>query len=549
MSPLVTIIVSLSLASVIGLAIGNVKIKNVSLGIGGVLFSGLAVGYILHKLGIELSSDVMHFVKEFGLILFVYTIGNQVGPTFFSVLKKSGLKLNIFASLIVFGGVLVAVLIYKLAGIELPVILGLFSGGVTNTPSLGAAQQVLKEVGATASDVIKPSVGYAVAYPFGIAGILLAMQLIKFIFKIDISKQEESFNNDNRSAGPAMVGKSVKITNGDVDGKSLKEVLSFFDAKCVVTRMTSEEGVFVPKGSDKVCLNSCVHLVGQKENVEKFAAKLGEEVSDSVLKKKTDLEVEKFAVTNTKILGRSVLGLGIGDATAIVVSRITRSGIDLLPKVSVKLQFGDIITVIGRKNDVKSAARIFGNNEGALKQAQVIPIFLAIGLGVLLGCVPISIPGATVPVKLGLAGGPLIVAILFARLGNLGSLVWFMPPSANHIMREIGIVLFLAVVGLQSGDRFVDAIIYGDGLLWMGYAAMITFFPIFVVGIIAVYLKTNYLSVCGLLAGSMTDPPALAFANSMSEKTQASAQGYASVYPLAMFLRILAPQILIILLW
>jgi putative transport protein len=545
MSPLVVVMMALSVTAVVGLAIGSIKFKGIKFGVVGALFSGLIFGYFLKKFNVDIPNETLGFVKMFGFILFVYGIGNQVGPTFFSVLRKNGLKLSLLSCLIILASVLVDIIIYKFSGLDLPVVLGLLSGGVTSTPSLGAVQQVLKEIGMSAEDIIKPSVAYAVAYPFGIAGALLVIQLIKIVFRVDIEKEEDEFLSRNVAQKPIFMGKTVLVNNKSVDNKKIGEIINFFSSDCIITRLLHGDEVIVPHGDTVLSVGDAVYLFGEKASVDKFTKVLGVELPEGLPRKLTELDVEKFAVTKTKVLGHSIPALGVNEANNIVVSRITRSGIDLLPTPSVRLHFGDIITVIGKSNGIKAAARIFGNKEGALKEAQIIPIFVAIAFGILLGILPIHVPGATVPVKLGLAGGPLVASIVFSRIGNIGPLVWFMPPSANHILREIGITLFLAVVGLQSGDKFVHTVTHGDGLLWMGYGAIITFVPIFAVGVLARFLKMNFLIICGLITGTMTNSPALAFANTLSSKTQAATQAYATVYPLAMFLRVLAPQIMI----
>lgn len=373
MSDIALTVSILALVAVVGLFIGNVKFRGIGLGIGGVLFGGIIVGHFVSQAGMTLSSDMLHVIQEFGLILFVYTIGIQVGPGFFASLRVSGLRLNLFAVLIVIIGGLVTAILHKLFDIPLPVVLGIFSGAVTNTPALGAGQQILRDLGTP-------------------------MEM---------------------------------VASGDIS-----------------------------------------------------------------------------------------------------------------------LQFGDILNLVGRPSAIDAVANVLGNAQQKLQQVQMLPVFIGIGLGVLLGSIPVFVPGFPAALKLGLAGGPLIMALILGRIGSIGKLYWFMPPSANLALRELGIVLFLSVVGLKSGGDFVNTLVNGEGLSWIGYGALITAVPLITVGILARMLaKMNYLTMCGMLAGSMTDPPALAFANNLHPTSGAAALSYATVYPLVMFLRIITPQLLAVLFW
>ena len=539
----------LALVAVIGLWIGHFKIRGVGLGIGGVLFGGILVAHFTTQYGIKLDNHTLHFVQEFGLILFVYTIGIQVGPGFFASLRQSGLTLNGLGILIVALGALVTILIYKFADIPLDVALGIYSGAVTNTPSLGAGQQILSELGMSQT-TSNMGMAYAMAYPFGICGILLSMWLIRLFFKIKVDEEAANFEKESGHDKEALKSISLKVTNTNLNGIHLIEIPGFDDEDVVCSRLKRGELVIVPKADTDVQLGDILHLVGNPEGLKKMHLIIGEEVDVPVASLSGEIRSERVVVTNEKVLGKKIRHLGIHQKYGVVISRLNRAGVELVPTAHTTLQFGDVLHMVGKTDILNQAISVIGNAKQKLLQVQMLPVFIGIGLGVLLGSIPFYIPGFPVALKLGLAGGPLVVALILARIGSIGKLYWFMPPSANLALREIGIVLFLAVVGLKSGGSFVDTLTNGSGLEWMGYGIFITLVPLMIVGVIArLYAKLNYLSLCGLLAGSMTDPPALAFANELKEGSGAASLSYATVYPLTMFLRIISPQLLAILLW
>ncbi|EGP05651.1 TPA: putative transporter [Pasteurella multocida] len=550
MSDIAITISLLALVAVIGLWIGHWKIRGVGLGIGGVLFGGIIVAHFTNQYGLKLDAHTMHFIQEFGLILFVYTIGIQVGPGFFASLRQSGLKLNGFAALIVLLGSLAVIVIHKLADVPLDIILGIYSGAVTNTPSLGAGQQILSELGLTQTTSTM-GMAYAMAYPFGICGILLSMWLIRLFFRIKIDDEAKNFLKESGQDKETLGSINVRVTNPNLDGLRLVDIPGFDEKRDVVcTRLKRDEHISVPQANTIIQKGDLLHLVGEIPLLRKIKLVLGEEVDVPLSSFTGDLRSDRIVVTNEKVLGKKIRVLGIHQKYGVVISRLNRAGVELVPTANTALQFGDVLHVVGRSEVLNQAVSILGNAQQKLQQVQMLPVFIGIGLGVLLGSIPFHIPGFPVPLKLGLAGGPLVVALILARIGSIGKLYWFMPPSANLALREIGIVLFLAVVGLKSGGNFVDTLVNGSGLEWMVYGIFITFVPLMIVGIVArLYAKMNYLSLCGLLAGSMTDPPALAFANAIKEESGASALSYATVYPLVMFLRIISPQLLAILLW
>ncbi|MCW9717057.1 MULTISPECIES: putative transporter [unclassified Avibacterium] len=549
MSDIAVTISILALVAVVGLWIGHFKVRGVGLGIGGVLFGGIIVAHFTNQYGVHLDAHTLHFIQEFGLILFVYTIGIQVGPGFFASLRESGLKLNGLAVLIVLLGAASVVVLYKAAEVPLDIILGIYSGAVTNTPSLGAGQQILAELGMshTTSNM---GMAYAVAYPFGICGILLTMWLVRLFFKIKVEEEEANFQRESGQDKDSLRSMNIRVTNQNLNGLTLIEIPGFESEDVVCSRLKRGENVSVPSADTEILLDDILHLVGDVHVLHKMKLVIGEAIDVPRSTLTGDLRSERIVVTNEKVLGKKIKSLGIHQKYGVVISRLNRAGVELVPSADTTLQFGDVLHIVGRTDVIENAIALIGNAQQKLQQVQMLPVFIGIGLGVLVGSIPFYIPGLSVALKLGLAGGPLVVALILARIGSIGKLYWFMPPSANLALREIGIVLFLAVVGLKSGGNFVDTLVNGSGLEWMGYGIIITFFPLMAVGLFArLYLKLNYLSLCGLLAGSMTDPPALAFANAIKEDSGVAALSYATVYPLVMFLRILSPQLLAILLW
>lgn len=548
MSDIALTVSMLALVAVLGLWIGNWKIYGVGLGIGGVLFGGIIVGHFAQTYQVSLNGDMLHFIQEFGLILFVYTIGIQVGPGFFSSLRVSGLRLNAFAILMVVMGCLVTAVIHKLFNVPLPIILGIFSGAVTNTPALGAAQQVLTDLGSSPQLVGQMGMGYAMAYPFGICGILLVMWLIRLGFKINIDREAKDFDNRSGQNRELLQTMNVAVRNPNLDGLAMQDIPLLNSDDVVCSRLKRGELLMVPLPTTLIELGDYLHLVGQRECLEKVRLVLGEEVDVSLSTTGTVLQSARVVVTNEAVLGKKIRDINLKQKYDVAITRLNRAGIELVASNNASLQFGDILNLVGRPESIEAVAAVVGNAQQKLQQVQMLPVFIGVGLGVLLGSIPLFVPGFPAALRLGLAGGPLVIALILGRIGSIGKLYWFMPPSANLALRELGIVLFLSVVGLKSGGDFINTLVYGDGLAWIGYGAMITAIPLLTVGILArILTKMNYLTLCGMLAGSMTDPPALAFANGLHPTSGAAALSYATVYPLAMFLRIMSPQILAVL--
>ncbi|EIH4639217.1 putative transporter [Escherichia coli] len=550
MSDIALTVSILALVAVVGLFIGNVKFRGIGLGIGGVLFGGIIVGHFVSQAGMTLSSDMLHVIQEFGLILFVYTIGIQVGPGFFASLRVSGLRLNLFAVLIVIIGGLVTAILHKLFDIPLPVVLGIFSGAVTNTPALGAGQQILRDLGTPMEMVDQMGMSYAMAYPFGICGILFTMWMLRVIFRVNVETEAQQHESSRTNGGALIRTINIRVENPNLHDLAIKDVPILNGDKIICSRLKREETLKVPSPDTIIQLGDLLHLVGQSADLHNAQLVIGQEVDTSLSTKGTDLRVERVVVTNENVLGKRIRDLHFKERYDVVISRLNRAGVELVASGDISLQFGDILNLVGRPSAIDAVANVLGNAQQKLQQVQMLPVFIGIGLGVLLGSIPVFVLGFPAALKLGLAGGPLIMALILGRIGSIGKLYWFMPPSANLALRELGIVLFLSVVGLKSGGDFVNTLVNGEGLSWIGYGALITAVPLIAVGILARMLaKMNYLTMCGMLAGSMTDPPALAFANNLHPTSGAAALSYATVYPLVMFLRIITPQLLAVLFW
>ncbi len=532
----------LSLVIAIGLGLGEIPVFTVRLGIAGVLFSGLAFGHF----GISIDGHIMHFMREFGLILFVYAIGLQVGPGFVNSFLQNGIRLNILAASIVILGAVLAVVISIVGGIEIPVAVGLFSGATTNTPSLAAAQEILGGMAEIDSETLKyPGLGYAVAYPFGIIGIILTMLLIKFYFKVNVENQARLFQQIQQENAQRPIWMDLKIENPNLNGLTVEKIPFFDQMDIVVTRILQEGTVRVVTNETIFYTGDSIRLVGEKSKLEEMKILVGS-VSEFNLKDISEnLFSKRFLVTNKEAIDKTV-----GDLRTyygVTIPRIHRPEVELTPNNSVPIHYGDEMHVVGSQEALTQIEKVLGNSLEKLNHPQIVPIFIGITLGVVLGSWPFFLPGIPSAIKLGLAGGPLIVAIILSHIGNWGAMTWHLPKSSNIIIKDIGIVLFLACVGLHSGDQFINTLVNGDGLYWMACAVIITLAPLLIVAFVAkgIY-KINYLSVCGLLAGSMTDPPALAFANSFSSSSAVSI-AYATVYPMVMILRIICAQLIILL--
>jgi putative transport protein len=538
-------VILLGLAGAAGAALGKIRIGGVSLGVAGVLFVGLFLGYL--KLAVD--PHVLEFVREFGLIIFVYTLGLQIGPGFFGSLRARGLMLNGFAATIVLLGAALAVLFIQRGWIALPAGVGLLSGATTNTPSLAAAQQALKQVGVSDSAASVQGLAYAIAYPFGIVGIILTMLLVRALFRINVRDEVAAAEAAQRPARPKPSTRNFEVRNPNLVGRPLGKVPGLAGSGVVVSRFSRGGVVAVARPDTLLRLGDILHAVGPEEGLDELRVVVGADAG-------VDLKTLPGAVTNRRlIVTRSdIFGRELGEIDAfaendVVVTRVTRGGIEFTATPGFRVQFGDVLMVVGEAPRIDAVAAAVGNSNKALNSPQPIPFFLGIALGVVVGAIPLAVPGLPAAVKLGLAGGPLVVAILLSRIANTGPLVWYLPTNANHMLREVGITLFLAAVGLKSGDKFMEVLLGGDGVRWLLYGALVTAVPLVLVGLVArAWKKLNYAELCGLLAGGMTDPPALAFAQ-QTTGSDAPAVAYATVYPLVMLLRVFSAQLIVFLLY
>lgn len=531
-------ILLLSITIALGIWLGRIKIKGISLGITWILF----VGIVLSHFGLIANKDIISFAKDFGLILFVYAIGLQVGPGFFESLKKGGLSLNLLATLIVVLGCVTAWVISIVTGESLKNMVGVLCGAVTNTPSLGAAGQTLKDSGL--EDTLP--LGYAVAYPLGVIGIIFTPMIVRAILRINVKKEEQAYKQGEQENTEKI---SIQITKENIDNHSVGEIVKQYQQSLVITRIRKCDGIIEHVHNDtKVHLNDVLRVVALKEEKENIIDFLGKEIETNENEWDVDngrLVSKRIVVTNKELQGKKVGDLHIDNLYDVTLTTVNRAGVDLLCDRNIQLQMGDRVVVVGSEDKIKKVADMLGNSLKKLDIPNLVPIFLGIFLGIVVGLIPFKFPGIPQPVKLGLAGGPLIIAILIARYGPYYKVVTFTTTGANMMIREIGISLFLAAVGLSCGKEFVSTVVNG-GYWWVLYGFIITVIPLLLVGMIArIFFHLPYFSICGLIAGSTTDPPALAFANANTE-TSLPATAYATVYPLSMFLRILSAQILII---
>lgn len=539
-------ILLLSFVIAAGIQLGKIKVFGVSLGITLVLFVGIVLGHF----GFTINHNVIHFFKEFGLILFVYSVGMQVGPGFFSSFKQGGITLNMLACGIVFLGVTTAIILHYVTGVPMPTMVGILSGAVTNTPGLGAAQQAYSDMHGVADNTI--ALGYAVAYPLGVIGIILSIILIKYIFCVSFDKENEQLNSEDAShtneAKPiSLVVKNPAIFNKTVAG--LSNLLEHRDF--VISRIWRDSNKQIEIASANTVLqeNDKVFVITTEADAETIKTFIGEEID---MERKQWIRMEsqfinrRILITKPELNGKRLGQLKLRKLYGINITRINRAGVDLVAKPGLTLQVGDRVNVVGTETAISNVEKVLGNSMKRLNEPNLITIFVGIALGIILGSIPITFPGIPQPVKLGLAGGPLIVAILVSRFGYHYKLITYTTQSANLMLREIGITLFLACVGISAGDGFVDTIVNNGGFAWIGYGFIITFVPLMIIGCIGRYFcKVNYFTLMGLIAGSTTDPPALAYSNATAGN-DAPSVGYATVYPLTMFLRVLTAQLLIL---
>ena len=535
-------VITFALVITLGILLGKIRIKGISLGITWILFAGIACSHF----GMTVDDGIRHFVQEFGLILFVFSIGLQVGPSFFSSFKHGGMTLVACATAIVLLGVATAYMLHVITGTSVPTMVGILSGAVTNTPGLGAAQQAYADAAGHPDETI--ALGYAVAYPLGVVGIILTMIVIRYAFRIRFEKEDEELariSNEHKLAEKV----SLEFTNRMLDGHTVDNLRELVNRQFVISRICHDGEIRMADDDSVVHYGDRIRVICQAEDIEAITAFLGRrtEMTDeewNVHAPQAELLVSRrILITKTSINGKKFSDLRLRTKYGINITRVNRAGVDLIPYQGLELQVGDRVMVVGPAKAVEQVADVLGNSLTKLRQPNLVTLFVGIALGVLLGSIPfMNVPQ---PVKLGLAGGPLIVAVLIGRFGPHFHLVTYTTMSANLMLRELGIALFLAAVGIGAGDGFIYAVI-GGGYRWIGYGFIITVVPLLLVAVVArIWLKMNYYTLMGLIAGSTTDPPALAYANATAGNDM-PAVGYSTVYPVVMFLRVLTAQIFIL---
>ena len=531
---------------VFGMALGSLKFKGIGLGTAGVLFAGILVGHF----GEEIDHRALDFVKEFGLILFVFTIGLQLGPGFFATLRKQGVKMNLVAATIVILGAVTAPIIGWLAQFDPAAVLGILCGAVTNTPALGAATQTIAMTPDIAPDrLMLPALAYAVTYPTAIAGMIGTLLLLKQIFRIDPVQEAIEFAQKNRRKTEAIERRTLVVTNPNLEGVRVDAIPGRVETGVTISRVLHGNEVRTATDSTVLHHDDRIAAVGTSAGLDQFERVIGRRSDEDLVLAESDITFRRVVVTDRAVLGKTVSELDLDDRFGVAVTRITRADIEMSAVPGLRLQFGDVVQIVGRDVDLDKAAAALGNSLKELNETHFIPFFIGIVLGVALGTMPIMIPGLPQPVRLGLAGGPLIVALILGRVGRIGRQVWHMPVNTNLAFREFGIALFFAAVGLGAGAKFFSTVFTATGLQWLLAGACVTILPLALIGGIARGVwKMNFIDLSGMLAGSMTDPPALAFASNIA-RSDAPAVAYATVYPLTTLLRILSAQVLAIVLF
>ena len=529
-----------------GLCLAKLNVKGITIGSTWILFIGIVMGHF----GLVPDAKVLSFIKDFGLILFVYSIGLQVGPGFFSSFKNGGVKLNLLAVGLILLSALTAFVIHLISGESLQTMVGVMSGAVTNTPGLGAAQQTLLDSGGSPSDSSVLASAYAVAYPMGVLGVLALLIILKAAFKVDIDKETKEIEEQLSSSEGNARRMHCEVSNPAVIGKCLKDILSDeLKNEMVVSRIMRNGEEFIPNQDTVLEENDKVLIVTTQKHVDSIRIIFGAEVpmhhDDWIKGRKGVPQLKRLGITKSSMTGKKLSEILFKCHYAVTVTRVVRSGVELVASPDLRVQVGDYLQVVGDKEGIDAIAKMVGNKASALDKPNLLPIFLGIALGVVFGCIPFAIPGIPQPIKLGLAGGPLIIAILISCFGPRAHITTYTTMSANMMIREIGISFFLAAVGLGAGETFVSSLMAG-GWWWILYGALITIVPTLTIALLGRYVfKLNFFQICGLLAGGTTNPPVLAFAqNAYSGKFVSL--NYATVYPLSMFMRVLTAQVMIL---
>lgn len=538
----------MALVAALGLTAGSFKFRGLALGIPGVMFAGLVVGKLLGP--DKLRPEVTAFVRDFGLILFVYAIGVQVGPGFIASLRRRGLPLNLMAVAIVLLGAGTTITIAARTGMDMKAAIGLFTGATTNAPALGSAQEAIKSLPSNDLLINKKTpddtgAAFAIAYPFGLMGVILAMVLMRVIFRVKPQAEAELLAAAEKAAVSNLVPLNIELVNPNLEGLAVKDIPALDKTTAVISRIHQRSVLRIPTPETVVHVGDVVLVIGPPEEVRELQLILGKPSTMDLRDLPSNITTRQILVTRRGALGKTVEELNLSRKFGVAATRVSRAGLEFTAVGNLRLQFGDRIRAVGESEAIDAAAKVLGDSSRELNTPRLLPIFVGIMLGVILGSWPLAVPNLPAPIKLGLASGPMIVAIVLARIGRVGPLIWYMPQSASGLLRELGIVMFLTAVGLNGGEGFFSKLATHEGLYWLGYGAIITLLPLLLVVIFArVVLKINYLHICGLLCGSLNSP-SLAFTHTMTN-SEAPAVAFATVYPLTMIMRVLVAQVLVL---
>jgi putative transport protein len=542
-------IATLSLAVAVGIALGNIRIKGVRLGVAAVLFAAM----LFAQLGLSIEPRVLEYLRDFALVLFVYTLGLQMGPGFFASLRAEGLRLNILAVLVVVLGAVTAGAIVHFAKLPREIASGLYTGGFATTPALAAGEEALRgfarshnatEASASAA-VAATDLAYSVAYPFGLTGPILLVILFRIVFRVKMKDELKHLTESEQVRRPPQTVADIEVTRDSMVGVPLRDQCFLQSRGVLFTRLLRGTVQSVPTATTQLQLGDILRAVGPQHALDELVQMMGQRSSVNLAEMTGQVDRQILVVTRGKVLGKSLRELNLINRLGTTIARVQRAGVDLPVRASLTLHFGDSVTVIGPAEGLKGAEIELGNSPDAANQTQLIPIFLGLWLGVIVGSVPLVFPGLHQSVRIGLAGGPMLVAIALSRLGNIGSVVWYMPPAANQILRDFGMAVFLACVGFQSGHEFLQNLLHKGGLPLVGWGAIVTLMPMLLVGLFArIVFKMNFITLCGLISGAMTSSPTLLFANETTESS-APALAYAAVYPLSMLVPVFCAQLLV----
>jgi putative transport protein len=531
----------LALAVTFGLVLGAIRVRRIKLGISGVLFSALLFGQI----GLTIDPKVLGFLRDFALILYMYAIGLQVGPSFVTSLKTEGMRLNLLAVAVLVLGAIMTWLVAN--SMQHGTVSGLFSGAFTSTAALAAAQEALRGApGAGESAATCAGLAYSITYPFGIVGPMIVISLLRRVFRVNIKEEKDALTAAEDKRRPLLEFADIEVTRPECAGKPLKVHPMLQGNEIIFSRLLRGNVMTIPTADTEILIGDIYRAVGPRERVEQLVLAMGKRSTVDVAAATGDVQRMNLFVTRTQVLHKALHELDLTRRSGAAIVRVNRAGIDIVANGSLRLAFADRVTVVGPALGLKMVEKELGNCPDILNRSQLIPIFLGIVIGVIVGSIPIAFPGLHTPLRIGLAGGPLIAAIALSQFGSIGSIVWYMPVAANQLFRDFGLAVFLACVGLQAGDHFIQRAAQGSGLSLLLWGAAITIIPVLIVGFFARLLfRMNFITLAGWVAGAMTSTPALIFADDMT-KSEAPAVAYASVAPLGSLVPIICAQILAI---